>query len=507
MTIDGLEQLRGAIDALAHAEIVGVAQRDDLHALWREIARLDAQFARRVGELDTSVEWSVDGSRSPAGWLVANLRMASGEAHHRVKVARQTAQMPVTSTAWQAGRVSSRHVDALTSGRHAANADGEFAVFEPVLVDVASEGRPEDVANVARQWRDALESHLDRDGSERQPREPDRGRVNFSRSIEGIGFLDATLDTEDAEIADTALRHSYERHHRADDPRSPARQRADALVEIFRDYLDHQHRGTNRPHLIITVDAATLAGEAVGLCHTLGGYRIGPETARRLACDSIIQRVVLDSAGVPLDMGRATRTFTPDQYRAIMLRDGGCRMPGCAAGPADCEAHHAVTHWEDGGPTDLANGLALCRGAGHHRLIHEGGWTITGDPNGEVTFHDPDGDPHGTTRPRNRPPPLPTRTATHIDTARERACRLRPPTPAPRAASSPAHSHEHPCGRPELRTPQPTRGACGSVALHDPDVTITGSWPFLCDDERPWRRERSSSSTTRPTSRSSSTST
>jgi hypothetical protein len=351
MAFAGVEQLRAAIDEMAKAEVVGVVQRDDLAELWREMARLEAQFARRVAELDASVEWSVDGSRSAAGWLVANLRVASGEAHHRVKVARQAAQMPITSAAWQEGRISSRHVDALTRVRHAANADAEFAVFEPALVDVALEGRPEDVANVGRQWRDALDSHLDRDGSGQRPGGYDRRRANFSRSIDGVGFLDATFDTEGAEIVDTALTRSYERNHIADDPRSPAQQRADAMVEIFRHYLDHQRRGTNRPHLILPVDAATLAGEAVGLCETISGYRISPETARRLACDAIVQRVVLDSGGIPLDMGRATRTFTPDQYRAIMLRDGGCRMPGCDVGPEDCEVHHATTHWEDGGLT------------------------------------------------------------------------------------------------------------------------------------------------------------
>ena len=171
-----------------------------------------------------------------------------------------------------------------------------------------------------------------------------------------------------------------------------------------------------------------------GVCETISGFRLHPETARRLACDAIIQRVVLDSHGVPLDMGRATRTFTPDQYRAIMLRDGGCRMPGCDAGPQDCEAHHATTHWEAGGLTDLANGLAVCRGSGHHRLIHEGGWTITGDPNGEVTFHDPDGNDRGATRPRNRPPPMPTRTGTEITRAVAHARELRHLGPSRRAA-------------------------------------------------------------------------
>jgi len=109
----------------------------------------------------------------------------------------------------------------------------------------------------------------------------------------------------------------------------------------------------------------------------------------------------------------------------IMVRDGGCRMPGCDAGPEDCEAHHATTHWEDGGLTDLDVGLALCRGAGHHRLIHEGGWTITGDPNTEVTFHDPDGNARGTTRPRKPRAPVLTKAGREVARARERTLELR----------------------------------------------------------------------------------
>jgi hypothetical protein len=427
MGTGAIEQLRAAVDALAATDVVGVSQRDELTALWRELARLEAQVARRVAELDTSVEWSVDGSRSTAGWLVANLRMATGDAHHRVKVARQIAQMPDANAVWQEGRINSRHVDAMTKVRHGAGADAEFAEFEPALVDVALTGRPEDVANVGRQWRDALDDHLDRDGSEptkKDDAEHERRRANFSRSLGGIGILDGTFDAEGAEIIDTALKRCYERNHQANDPRTPAQQRADAIVDIFRHYLDHQHRGANRPHLVVVVDGATLAGEAVGRCETISGYQLHPESVRRLACDAFIQRIVLDSHGIPLDMGRATRTFTPDQHRAIMVRDGGCRMPGCDAGPADCEAHHATTHWEDGGLTDLDVGLALCRGSGHHRLIHEGGWTITGDPNAEITFHDTDGNPRGTTRPRKQPKPILTRAGREVARARRRALEL-----------------------------------------------------------------------------------
>src|SRR5207249_847113 len=45
--------------------------------------------------------------------------------------------------------------------------------------------------------------------------------------------------------------------------------------------------------------------------------------------------------------------------------------------------HHRV-HWADGGPTDMGNLVSLC--PAHHRLVHEGGWRIEGDPNGELIF-------------------------------------------------------------------------------------------------------------------------
>ena len=425
------ERLRGVVDELLAADIVGISQRDELVAVWRELTRLEAHFTRQLAELDTSVEWSVDGSRSAAGWLVANLRMATGEAHHRVKVARQIAHMPDTNAVWQEGRITSRHVDALVKVRHSAHADTEFAEFEATLVDVALTGRPEDVANVGRRWRDALDNHLDRDGSDTKPKQDTdhaRRSANFSRTFDGIGILDGTFDTEGAEIINTALDRSYERNHHANDPRTPAQQRADAIVDIFAHYLDHQHRGTNRPHVVVAVDDATLAGEAIGRCETLSGCQLHPDTVRRLACDAFIQRIVLTSDGVPLDMGRATRTFTPDQYRAIMLRDGGCRMPGCDARPEDCQTHHS-TYWENGGLTNLDVGLAICHGAGHHRMLHEGQWTITGNPNGEITFHDPDGIARGTSRPRNPPTPIPTQAGRDITRAQKRAHELQHASP------------------------------------------------------------------------------
>ncbi|HEX4490900.1 MAG TPA: hypothetical protein VH914_06810 [Acidimicrobiia bacterium] len=62
-----LERLRAAIDELAGEAIEAAPQSESVIALAREMARLDAQLARRLSEVDRSGEWSLDGARSAAG--------------------------------------------------------------------------------------------------------------------------------------------------------------------------------------------------------------------------------------------------------------------------------------------------------------------------------------------------------------------------------------------------------------------------------------------------------
>lgn len=73
------------------------------------------------------------------------------------------------------------------------------------------------------------------------------------------------------------------------------------------------------------------------------------------------------------DLGRTQRLFSPQQRRLLAVRDGGCRFPGCDRPPAHTDAHHLIS-WIDGGHSDLANAILLCRH--HHRVVHEGGWTL-----------------------------------------------------------------------------------------------------------------------------------
>ncbi|MCU0674665.1 MAG: HNH endonuclease [Myxococcota bacterium] len=119
------------------------------------------------------------------------------------------------------------------------------------------------------------------------------------------------------------------------------------------------------------------------------GTWIAPETWRRVACDCALDLVKVDEAGAVLDVGRRTRTIPPALSRALDVRDAGrCRFPGCNH-RRFLDRHH-LEHWSRNGETKLDNLLTLCDA--HHRLVHEGGWTVELEDD-EARFFRPDGTP------------------------------------------------------------------------------------------------------------------
>ena len=135
-------------------------------------------------------------------------------------------------------------------------------------------------------------------------------------------------------------------------------------------------RGSRRPHILVTVPAATLAGgNQPGY---LAGH--GPITAgqaRTIAADGDLTRLICDpTTGVLLDYGR-TRYRPPDVLRDFVhTRDRTCVTPGCRAPAAHTDIDH-ITPYKPGqnlgGATDVDNLASLCQ---HHHRAKDGGGSM-----------------------------------------------------------------------------------------------------------------------------------
>jgi hypothetical protein len=202
--------------------------------------------------------------------------------------------------------------------------------------------------------------------------------------LDGRVHLRGDLDAVGGEYLHSALDALMNGDRPAGNTRCHAERQADALVALARRALDGgtlpNVRG-ERPHVRVTIDWMALCAER-GATGVSGGQLawagpITPETARRLACDAGVSRVLTGPNGLPLDAGREQRTASAAIRRSVEIRDGHCVFAGCDVLPEWCDVHHVI-HWAHGGPTSCENGALLCER--HHTSCHEGGFTIRRDP-------------------------------------------------------------------------------------------------------------------------------
>jgi hypothetical protein len=108
---------------------------------------------------------------------------------------------------------------------------------------------------------------------------------------------------------------------------------------------------------------------------------ISSKTVERLACDSSVTRILLNSDSMVIDVGRAKRTINGPTRKALNVRDKHCVWPGCER-PASWTSGHHLVHWIHGGGGDLPNLALLCYR--HHWNVHEGNWQIVRGDDGRM---------------------------------------------------------------------------------------------------------------------------
>lgn len=195
----------------------------------------------------------------------------------------------------------------------------------------------------------------------------------------GLTEYRLTVEAEASAVIDAAvaaLSAPVPGPHGEQDPRRPARRRADALMDVITRGVEAGGAlpRWSRAQLLVTIGLDALRGDTDAAGVTGAGQVLSAATVRRTACDAGIIPMVLGTAGQALDIGREKRLFTEAQRLAVWRRDGKCTFPGCSVRAPWCDLHHLIA-WAKGGRTDLANCGLLCRR--HHTLVHEQELTAT----------------------------------------------------------------------------------------------------------------------------------
>ena len=426
---DPVAELRVGIKGLAAEERRGwssLARSDRVLDVLGAAERLEAERVRAVAEWDAAGAWADDGATGPVPWLTHRFQMTRPEAQLLVKTASLYARHPEVAAALDGDEIPVLRVRQLAQAEHKREA--AFAACVDAMVQAARRlATLAEFVGFLDDWIDAVDEQEPPDLSRRSVRRRRSGRMT-STEIWGTN--------EDAELLQTAL-DLHDTPDPADCPEGPrtkAQRDYDSLFDIIRHYLAGRLDGDAEPAggADVIVDAHTAAELLAhpdqqldletrdpldqllapyrptptnhhdhGGCHhddteaeqrwceMASGERATFAFAAVMICTGWTRRVIRDPhTGVVLDLGHRQRLFTRTQRRALVYRDRGCVFPGCSRPAKFCDSHH-IQPWEDGGLTDLINGVLLCRR--HHTLVHNG-WDLTRDPHtGVVSVTSPDG--------------------------------------------------------------------------------------------------------------------
>jgi hypothetical protein len=346
----------------------------DICELAAQLAAGTCRWLELIREFDLQAGWADWGATSCVQWLSWRCGIAPSSAREHVRVARALGELSLVRGAFSSGELSYSKVRAIT---RVATVE-----IETELLELARHASGAQLERLVRSYRSAAE-RLDA-----------ANRAHASRALRWHHDEDGSLVFEGRLPADegAALIAALEASASAEAPPTPAAN-ADALVTLAREALAQEpvaDSDAERCQVVVHVDVQAIATEPRRgeRCELAGGEPLAGETARRLSCDASVVRI-LEREGRPLSVGRRTRTVPTAIRRALRSRDNGCRFPGCTHARF-LHAHH-VQHWARGGPTSIDNLVQLC--SHHHRLVHEGGYGVRMQGDGEVVFRTPAGQP------------------------------------------------------------------------------------------------------------------
>ena len=416
--VDGLEEIAG---------LSGRALDEVLVALERERRAVEARIAAVIGRADETGHFCADGHATVAAWAQATCNWSPGEARLRTRVARLGRALPSVLPALDTGEIGVAQVQELARLHANPRARRQLAGSEALLVDQAGVLWCADFQLLCRRW----EQLADEDGAHRSHAAAVEGRTVHCSIVGGCFRLEAEGDvisgTAMGEIlsrfTDTEFVADWDQaRQRCGDAVTPAllertasQRRFDALKAIFFAAAGATTRTPGAPLVNLMVDLqsfehhlARFFGQPTASldpatvvdrrCETSAGHLVDPHQVVAAALTGQVRRVVVDSAGRVVDLGRRRRLFTGAVREAVRLGDRRCTWPGCPIPAARTQIDHTIP-WATGhGLTNIDNGAPLC---GRHNLHKTRGYRTWRDPTGHWHHYRPDGTE---ITPRAQPP-------------------------------------------------------------------------------------------------------
>jgi len=384
---------------------------DAIQQLGALLCSVQAELLDVITAADAEGDWVQDGATAMAPWLVGMLHVSSETARTWVKVGALLDLLPALREVFSEGLLSWDQVKpAVTFVTPDTDADEAQRLQGLSAAQVEDLARQHRVVN-RRRAKSAGERRFFRSKVDHEA-----GGRRFSGFLPETeaARLDAVLDRKAEQMGKDEATGLFE-------PMDA--RRADALVDL----ADQGAAAQADPDscLVVVHAAAEVIDETVAGNGQIEDLQVPRELVLRMLCDCKVEFHLDTPDGLTIGIGRADRTIPRWLRRRILRRDGGCcRFPGCERRVR--QIHH-LQWWRNQGPTDANNLVGLCWY--HHRLVHEGGWEIRGNPEaGDLVFTSPLG-----RRLRSRPNPLRQDTRTRAS----RAAATRVGAPEPTSARAP----------------------------------------------------------------------
>ena len=333
------------------------------------IDRFTLAHALFMAAADRAGVWQGTGARDMADWLTNTTQTSYGSAKGLLELGAAADAAPEIAAAVASGELSA--ASATTLHDAITNAPAGADVNE--LVDAVKGAKPTAARKAAERWKE-INAATPETEEEREDRRYQRRSVRPAQPVDGMVTTSVTLPVAQWRQFMNAINFVAGAPGQGD-TRTTEQRLADGLTVLCDALAKGEVKGgRERPTMLLVFDADAYLGETDTPARTANGDRIPACVARHLAENALLQRITQSGSRI-LDLGTAARLASDDQYKALLLRDGGCRWPGCEIPAAWCEVDHLVPF--PAGPTDLINMVLWC--SHHHHEKHRPGVRVLGD--------------------------------------------------------------------------------------------------------------------------------